>query len=447
MSFIRTIITVFFLVLIFAQVGFSAVQGTVSFDPSADSRVVGYKLYYGTASGAYDHVVDLGSSTEYVVTGLEEGITYHFAATTYDASGNESGFSEELVSNTPNPAMDSDGDGLTDVDETGIYGTDPYVADTDGDGLADGAEVLHWGDNWSADLDGDGLINLLDEDSDNDGIADGSDSGDEEDPNVGATAQFFETGEATVDSNWRQVSFSRVFNDPVVVAKPMSSSGPDPAVVRIRNVDGTGFELRIQEWDYLDGVHGEETISYIVMERGSHILADGTHVEAGTFSTKRTRFTSVSFEGTFQTVPVMIAAVTSFNEQDAVTGRLKDIDSSRFQFSLQEQEANAKRHKAETISYIAWEPSSGEMDGITFEVGRTENIVDQDFQFVGFTEFYNDPPLFVADMQTANETDAANLRWQYKDVYGIEVKVAEEESDDSEMNHGPEVVGYMVFSR
>ena len=34
---------------------------------------------------------------------------------------------------------DSDGDGLYDADETGVYGTNPYVYDTDGDGTGDGA--------------------------------------------------------------------------------------------------------------------------------------------------------------------------------------------------------------------------------------------------------------------------------------------------------------------
>jgi hypothetical protein len=38
-------------------------------------------------------------------------------------------------------ALDSDGDGLPDADETGIYGTGPGIADTDGDGVSDGAEI------------------------------------------------------------------------------------------------------------------------------------------------------------------------------------------------------------------------------------------------------------------------------------------------------------------
>lgn len=39
-------------------------------------------------------------------------------------------------------ALDSDGDGLLDLDEINFYGTDPAIPDTDGDGLLDGTEIL-----------------------------------------------------------------------------------------------------------------------------------------------------------------------------------------------------------------------------------------------------------------------------------------------------------------
>lgn len=70
-------------------------------------------------------------------------------------------------------APDSDNDGLSDLDETNIYMSDPYITDTDSDGLYDGLEVQYWGVDWNANPDGDQLINLLDSDSDNDGLSDG----------------------------------------------------------------------------------------------------------------------------------------------------------------------------------------------------------------------------------------------------------------------------------
>lgn len=69
--------------------------------------------------------------------------------------------------------LDSDGDGLTDLDEINIYTTHPYYGDSDGDNLHDGEEIAFWGTSWNSDPDGDGLVNILDPDSDDDGIADG----------------------------------------------------------------------------------------------------------------------------------------------------------------------------------------------------------------------------------------------------------------------------------
>ncbi|MFO0590844.1 MAG: hypothetical protein U0441_25090 [Polyangiaceae bacterium] len=67
--------------------------------------------------------------------------------------------------------MDTDGDGLTDAVEIFI-GSDPNDADTDDDGLLDGQEP-----NPADDTDGDGLIDVLDPDSDNDGLFDGTELG------------------------------------------------------------------------------------------------------------------------------------------------------------------------------------------------------------------------------------------------------------------------------
>lgn len=57
-------------------------------------NVAGYKVYYGTSSRAYETSINNGMQTTCTISGLAPG-TYYIAVTSYDASGNESPFSNE----------------------------------------------------------------------------------------------------------------------------------------------------------------------------------------------------------------------------------------------------------------------------------------------------------------------------------------------------------------
>jgi len=94
-------------------------QLSLVWDASPDDEVTGYRLHYGTASGAYNRFNDVGNSLRYTVTGLEEGVTYFFACTAYTGAGAESAFSNELSYTMPgtspvplpSPSGGSDGGG------------------------------------------------------------------------------------------------------------------------------------------------------------------------------------------------------------------------------------------------------------------------------------------------------------------------------------------------
>jgi hypothetical protein len=58
--------------------------------------LAGYKVYYGSTPGVYDHTDVVGTTDSYVVTGLTTGQTYYFTVTAYDASGSESEYATEV---------------------------------------------------------------------------------------------------------------------------------------------------------------------------------------------------------------------------------------------------------------------------------------------------------------------------------------------------------------
>jgi len=231
-----------------------------------------------------------------------------------------------------------------------------------------------------------------------------------------------------------------------VIANGLSYSGQDPAVISIRNVTRNGFEVRVQEWDYLDGNHPSEKVNYIVVESGTYELPGGTRVEAGRFTANAvSSFAAVPFKQSFGTVPVVMTTITTANEGDTVTMRLRNISTTKFDYRMQEQEMNSKQHVSEEAGYIAWEPSAGSVDDLVFEIGRTSDSINQNFQALSFYEPFTSPPVFVAGMQTTDGGDTATVRCQNKQTDGIDIKVEEEQSRDTEMNHTTEVIGYMVF--
>jgi PKD repeat protein len=257
-----------------------------------------------------------------------------------------------------------------------------------------------------------------------------------------------ELGEVLVDHQWKRVSFSAPFTNPIVVAKPLSFNGGHPAVVRVKGIDRTGFWIRVQEWDYLDGKHAYETVSYLVMERGRHELPDGAWVDAGRLVTSATgTFVARSFSQPLYETPVVFATVTTVNEADAVTTRLRKVTVKGFEVGMQEQESKPQKHLAESIDYVAFEPSFGVVNGLRYEVELMAGGVTDKPKTLLYQGSYVRAPRFLADMQTTNGPDTANLRWKNRNEASLELWVSEEKSKDSEIAHTTESIGYFVATK
>jgi hypothetical protein len=90
---------VFFSVLLVAlliSVWARAEQVTLAWDANTEPDLAGYRVHYGTASGSYTTSVDVHKVTTSSIGTLTAGQTYYFAVTAYDASGNESGYSNQV---------------------------------------------------------------------------------------------------------------------------------------------------------------------------------------------------------------------------------------------------------------------------------------------------------------------------------------------------------------
>lgn len=73
---------------------------TTNADGTPLADLSGYKVYDGSTSGQYTMTTDVGNVTTATLEGYPAG-TYYFTVVAYDASGNESDYSNEVIATLP----------------------------------------------------------------------------------------------------------------------------------------------------------------------------------------------------------------------------------------------------------------------------------------------------------------------------------------------------------
>ncbi len=302
-------------------------QVTVTWDPVTSTSVSGYKLYYGSSSRNYTSLINVGNTTTYTITGLMDKSVIYVAATSYNAQGQESAYSAELVANVP--AMDTDKDSVSDWDEENIYHTDPRNPDTDGDGVKDGEEIARGTDPLT--------------------------------PSSPSTFAFI-SNVASFSNTSTSIYLNQSFAKPVVIMGPPTYKEADPGVVRVGNVSASSFSVRFQEWSYLNGRHATEKTSFLVVNEGYYRPSDGSIWEAKTLPLSGTKiWTRVTFTTPFPGTPKVFTTVQTTSDSKPVLTRVKNVDANGFDVALfHEEKLNATSHGTEIVGYVAvWSPTEG----------------------------------------------------------------------------------------
>ena len=248
-----------------------------------------------------------------------------------------------------------------------------------------------------------------------------------------------ETFTQTSSTDWFSVTFDQALDDPSVVMGPILSADADPATMRVRNVTNDGFEFQLDEWDYLDGAHGQATVSWLAVEAGVHNLSNGATIQAGSVVGSVTS-SSVSFASAFAVAPVVFGQATTTDDPGAIATRLFGVTAAEFSFLFEEQESTATSHSAESLDWIA--VSAGSFG--SFSAGVTGNSVTHNTSpingVVGADDF-----VFAA-MQTMDGGDSATVRLESRSGSTASVSIEEEQSFDTETNHTTEVVGWWALA-
>jgi hypothetical protein len=84
----------------------SDVSITLNWQANSESDLSGYRVYYGNSSRSYGPSIPAGNVTSYSIDNLVEGEMYYLAVSALDSTGNESGYSVEVVETIPSAPVE-----------------------------------------------------------------------------------------------------------------------------------------------------------------------------------------------------------------------------------------------------------------------------------------------------------------------------------------------------
>ena len=260
-----------------------------------------------------------------------------------------------------------------------------------------------------------------------------------------------ETGVIVMDQPrrdaWHLVELSHVYVRPVVVVQPISSNAFEPAHSRVRNVFNDSFEVKIEEWEYQDGIHATESMHYIVFESGVYRLDDGTLLEART-EILDGNWNTIDLKQSFESSPIVLASLQTFNGTDPVVIHMDDVEPDRFQARLREEEAKgfrSSRHTQEAVGIIAVECAVGSGSSLIYEVSMVEEGITHEWSTIHFDQRFSTTPLFIANPMSEHGSNTFNLRYRNLNTMSVDVRLEEETSRDDELVHVSESVGYIAM--
>jgi hypothetical protein len=264
-------------------------------------------------------------------------------------------------------------------------------------------------------------------------------------------------------TGWTRVQFNTSYASPVVVTTPQYDPASPPVVVRVRNADSSGFDVRIAPATGTSGPVDPVTVSWFAVEQGVYNIADhGVKMEAVTFTSSVTDHDK-SWVGETQQYsnaydsPVVLGQVMSHNDSRwsafwsyGTTSSLAP-DSANLRVGKHVGEDSATNRANEVIGYVVIEAGKLLVDGTRFDAAVGPASVPGIGN--GASENYSTSLLRVSNAVLSQAgMSGGNGGWAVLVNPGItndgQIKLAidEDTTADEERKHNTERVAYIAFA-
>ncbi len=271
-----------------------------------------------------------------------------------------------------------------------------------------------------------------------------------------------------VDENWQTVYLQNTYTTPVVTCTyQLQSAAENPAVIRLRNVGTTTFELRAQNPAPTPDVDlNPSSATCLVAEAGSYSLGGvnieaGTSLSVGTLEKPTWNFadTEMVTPSTSFTNPVVLGQVQTYEDSDwsaffsSTCGNrtLPWGGAGAICLGKHVGEDTDITRANETVGYIIMEQGSGSLLGgeIVFEATRGADTINGVGNGAGsYGTGGNDYSLGVGTLTAADGADGGFAVLFGADPLGgtaIDFAIDEDQIGDAERNHTTEQVDWTAF--
>ncbi|QBQ54429.1 fibronectin type III domain-containing protein [Nitrosococcus wardiae] len=368
---IKTTITS--IVLLAYSLNVNAAQAVLAWDDISEPSVSGYKLYYGSSRGNYNHSIDVGNQTSYTLTGLESEKTYYIAAKAYNQDKSKySDFSNEITATLPSSTTSSEpninedtvppievGEVIADhkwvrvnfkesfIDPVVIApsmsysGGDPSIVrirNITSDGFDIRVQEWDYRDGWHTQE----KIHFIAMEKGHYILPDGT--------KIEAGSTWTNT-----TSSFDTVNFQQPFNvSPVVLTSVTSDNEPDGVTARKKDISKEMFKLLLQEQEANSDGHAYESVDYIAAEP-SVGMAGAIPFEIGrTEDNMDHKFRLVSFLNSYANNPIAILDLQTSDGMDTASLRWDNLTSNSVTVKVDEEQSMGDEtyHTSEVVGYI-----------------------------------------------------------------------------------------------
>jgi len=133
-----------------------------------------------------------------------------------------------------------------------------------------------------------------------------------------------------------------------------------------------------------------------------------------------------------------------------VLTRQQDATSEGFSIAMQEEEQREKdanpTHTDEIIGYIALEENSGTWSGRRYHSDRSSKSFDESWSSLDFAPTFASAPQFFGSIATFEGSDPVTLRYRQPSADNIQIRLQEDRSFDSEIEHNDEEINFLAIA-